>query len=446
MSKRKAKKKKVKIAHCAWCRKVLKAGSYTSEGRDDFCGNECLSEWKVKQAIVLRQLEGQKSLVEKRGESVKDLEEKAHKQKLEAIKQGDLKKGEQITVDELLETTADEKELESIAGRLFGVKVRKTYHPLVYVAAGAVFALLLMIAATKITSSLKENETTPDKAKKDSTSIRNHTLKPADTVLTSYKKEVTVNPVEKEERAVRAPLSAKPQPLITDKYESTLNFSRGNIDVPDVALTFDAGAHLEETGAILDTLKSRNIKCTFFLTGYYAKKYSSMVRRMVAEGHEIGNHTTTHPHLTTFETSGTQTTSKGVNKSMLLHELNSTDTILASIAGSAYRKIWRAPYGEMNRDICAWAEEGGYKHVGWTQGNSWRTNLDTNDWIEYPSEQGFFYPQEVVDKIMKFGTGTGKGLNGGIVLMHAGTLRKKHKMVEYLGVLIDSLQKQNYSL
>jgi peptidoglycan/xylan/chitin deacetylase (PgdA/CDA1 family) len=437
MSKRKLKKKKVKIAYCTWCRKELKAGDYKSVGRDNFCSELCLSEWNVKQSIVMHQLHGQKSLVEKSGVSIQNLEEKAHQQKLEAIREGDLKKGEQVTVNELLEATSEENELRTIAGRMFGVKLRKTIHPAYYVAIGALFSLIVLFAGIKIVSFF----TVPVEKK----AVTIDTTVVIDTFV-SYTKEISKIPVEKEPRTVRAPLSNKVQPLIVNQYDENLNFTRGDIDVPNIALTFDAGSHLEETGAILDTLKSRDIKCTFFLTGYYARRYKQMVIRMHAEGHEIGNHTWSHPHLTTFESSGKQITTHGVNKDIVLNELLMTDSLLTTLVGTGISRFWRAPYGEMNSDICRWAEEAGYKHIGWTLGTSWRTNLDTNDWVVNPQDAGFFYPEEVMDKILKFGNGTGKGLNGGIILMHAGTLRPKDKMVGHLGALIDSLHGRNYKL
>ncbi len=65
-----------------------------------------------------------------------------------------------------------------------------------------------------------------------------------------------------------------------------------------IALTFDGGSAANGTLHILDTLLSRNVKCTLFLTGDFIKRYPALVKRMIADGHELGNHSMHHPHLT----------------------------------------------------------------------------------------------------------------------------------------------------
>ena len=65
-----------------------------------------------------------------------------------------------------------------------------------------------------------------------------------------------------------------------------------------LAMTFDDGPHPVNTPKLLDMLKQRNIKATFFLIGKSAKTYPQIVRRILEEGHEIGNHTWTHCSLT----------------------------------------------------------------------------------------------------------------------------------------------------
>ena len=62
-------------------------------------------------------------------------------------------------------------------------------------------------------------------------------------------------------------------------------------------MTFDGGSGAESAVEILDTLKARRIRTTFFLTAAFIQKYPDIVRRMAAEGHELGNHSTTHPHM-----------------------------------------------------------------------------------------------------------------------------------------------------
>jgi peptidoglycan/xylan/chitin deacetylase (PgdA/CDA1 family) len=107
--------------------------------------------------------------------------------------------------------------------------------------------------------------------------------------------------------------------------------------------------------------------------------------------------------------------------------------------------VWRAPYGEYNRQICRWAGEAGWLHVGWGQGRGWRRNLDSNDWIGSEDEAGFHTPQEVLDKIIALAAEEPQGINGGIILMHLGTVRSSGQQVHrILGRLIDELSAKGY--
>ena len=71
---------------------------------------------------------------------------------------------------------------------------------------------------------------------------------------------------------------------------------KGSGEIPRVALTFDDGPG-EATPLILDTLKASGVRATFFLCGQNVERYPEIARRIAAEGHEIGNHTYSHPHL-----------------------------------------------------------------------------------------------------------------------------------------------------
>ncbi|MDB4750318.1 polysaccharide deacetylase family protein [bacterium] len=68
-------------------------------------------------------------------------------------------------------------------------------------------------------------------------------------------------------------------------------------------MTFDDGPHPQNTPRLLDILRTRNIKATFYVIGSNVDRYPHIVRRIVAEGHEIGNHTYTHRKLTTLSNS-----------------------------------------------------------------------------------------------------------------------------------------------
>ena len=108
--------------------------------------------------------------------------------------------------------------------------------------------------------------------------------------------------------------------------------------------------------------------------------------------------------------------------------------------------LWRSPYGEHNKVLCIWAQQAGYLHVGWREGQTWKQSLDSNDWVPDEETAGFHSPEEVYRKIMTLAEASPNGINGGIILMHLGNIRTKKDMQVYtcLGKLIDSLQNMGY--
>jgi peptidoglycan/xylan/chitin deacetylase (PgdA/CDA1 family) len=84
--------------------------------------------------------------------------------------------------------------------------------------------------------------------------------------------------------------------------------------------------------------------------------------------------------------------------------------------------------------------------VGWRQGRSWRQGLDSNDWIADEETPGFHTPEEVLDKFLTLAKAEPDGINGGIILMHLGTVRKNPsaQVHRILGRLIDELTAQGY--
>jgi peptidoglycan/xylan/chitin deacetylase (PgdA/CDA1 family) len=224
------------------------------------------------------------------------------------------------------------------------------------------------------------------------------------------------------------------------------SFNNGSVDKKLVAITFDGGSYANAAQEILDTLRSRNVKATMFLTGEFMRKYPDVVRAIVADAHEVGNHLYSHPHLTSWEQDQTQTTLSSVTPQMIARELDNTNTAFRKLTGADLPPIWRAPYGEQNRQVCLWAQVAGWLHIGWRQGRTWRQNLDSNDWIPNEESPGYHAPEEVLDKIMSMADEQPGGINGGIILMHLGTARKSSDQYvhRFLGTLIDRLTERGY--
>lgn len=218
--------------------------------------------------------------------------------------------------------------------------------------------------------------------------------------------------------------------------------SRGRLDRRQLALTFDGGSGAAAAEPILDILREKRIKCTIFLTGGFIKRYPQLVRRMAEDGHEIGNHTWSHPHLTTFAENGVHQTRPGITREKLQQELKRTADLFQQVTGRRMAPLWRAPYGEHNEEIRRWAAEAGYLQIGWTVGKG--ETLDTMDWVSDSTLAAFRSPEQILEKVLGFGQSDGNGANGGIILMHLDSQRRGKPVYTILEALIDSMTQRGY--
>ncbi|PKM81158.1 MAG: delta-lactam-biosynthetic de-N-acetylase [Firmicutes bacterium HGW-Firmicutes-14] len=120
-----------------------------------------------------------------------------------------------------------------------------------------------------------------------------------------------------------------------------------------VCLTFDEGYENGYTPRILDTLKNNAVPAAFFVTGDFAKKQPDLVKRMAAEGHIIGNHTTTHPSLPT------------ITDREIRQEIKTTHDMVRDLTG-VNMKFIRPPKGEYNSRVLTELNELGYSAVFWS--------------------------------------------------------------------------------
>ncbi len=201
------------------------------------------------------------------------------------------------------------------------------------------------------------------------------------------------------------------------------DFRRGSATRKQVALTFDGGAENNAADEILDLLKQENVRSTFFLTGAFIRSFPETVKRIMEEGHEVGNHTWSHPHLTSYGTDRKQRTLETITADRLKRELEKTTELFEMVSGRKITHFWRAPYGELNEEIRRWAAQAGFKHIGWTGGVSWEDTGDTMDWIADKDARGYHTAEEISGKILNYGNGKKDGASGMIVLMHLGTER-----------------------
>ena len=129
----------------------------------------------------------------------------------------------------------------------------------------------------------------------------------------------------------------------------------GNTQEKVIYLTFDAGYENGCTGKILDVLKKHQVPAAFFLVGNYIEKNADLVRRMVAEGHIVGNHTMHHPDMSKLDT-----------KEAFAKELTDLEALYRNITGEEMAKFYRPPQGVYSKDNLRYAKELGYQTVFWS--------------------------------------------------------------------------------
>ena len=131
-------------------------------------------------------------------------------------------------------------------------------------------------------------------------------------------------------------------------------------NAPYLAMTFDDGPSAEYTPRLLDMLKARHIKATFFLIGKNVQAHPELVRRIIAEGHEVGNHTWDHPQLSKL------------TDAQATDEIEKTQNAIRAACGVT-PTLLRPPYGALNKPEHFWIpQELKLNVIYWT--------VDTEDW------------------------------------------------------------------
>ncbi len=139
-----------------------------------------------------------------------------------------------------------------------------------------------------------------------------------------------------------------------------ITFSQCHVEGPYIAMTFDDGPHGANTPRLLDMLKQRKIHATFFVVGQCAAEFPDIMKRIVAEGHEIANHSWSHPQLSSMSESGVR------------DQLQKTHDAIIQTTGVT-PKVMRPPYGAFTARQRSWANgTWGYKCILW--------DVDPLDW------------------------------------------------------------------
>jgi peptidoglycan/xylan/chitin deacetylase (PgdA/CDA1 family) len=236
-------------------------------------------------------------------------------------------------------------------------------------------------------------------------------------------------------RTAPVPLSPQAAATVAQDWPGAgegLNLLRGPKGERRICMTFDGGSTAEVAVDVLDALHDHGIRTTIFLTGDFIKKYPDLVLRMIKEGHELGNHTMTHPHMAPRMKRDPRWT-----KELIQKELLDADRAFYRLTGRPMDPYWRSPFGENTAEIRKWAEELGYRHVDWSEG------ADTLDWAtvkEYNLYRNGTATIERLERRMKKSDGDGL-----IVLMHLGSLRPAFdRPAKYLGPFMDRAIKDGW--
>lgn len=192
------------------------------------------------------------------------------------------------------------------------------------------------------------------------------------------------------------------------KYEA---FYLGDTKKKEIYLTFDNGYENGYTADVLDVLKKRKVPATFFVTGHYLKDQPKLIKRMVREGHIVGNHSWHHPDLTQ------------VNDKRFKEELQKVEDKYKDITGRDDMQYIRSPRGVFSERTLALSKEEGYINVFWS--------LAFVDWMT-DAQKGWRYSY---DNIMA------QIHPGAILLLH--TVSKDN--AEALDKAIRDLQKEGYT-
>ena len=191
-----------------------------------------------------------------------------------------------------------------------------------------------------------------------------------------------------------------------DNYEAYLATVKEKLGKKRIALSFDDGPRAETTPKVLEILKKYNAHATFYIVGSHVEGNESIIKQIVAEGHELGDHSYSHPLLT----------KKSADE--VYQEVHKTSDLIAKASGGLRPMSLRPPYGGFDKMV---SEQAGIAIVNWS--------IDSLDWKYRDAAKTIEHIKE-------------NAHNGGILLMHD----IHEESVEALPAVIEYLQAEGYEL
>lgn len=175
-----------------------------------------------------------------------------------------------------------------------------------------------------------------------------------------------------------------------------------------VAMSFDAAWGNEDTGKLIEIMDKYKVKTTFFVVGGWVDKFPESVKQLSDAGHEIMNHSDTHPHMTQ------------ISVEKMKEEVGNCDSKIEKITGKK-PTLFRAPYGDYNNAVVQAMRETGHFTIQW--------DVDSLDWKNLTAS-------EISERVLK------KVKPGSIILFHNAALHTP----EALPNIIEKLQKDGYKI
>jgi polysaccharide deacetylase family sporulation protein PdaB len=182
------------------------------------------------------------------------------------------------------------------------------------------------------------------------------------------------------------PMAQRVSAFATANLERKIPIYCVETEEPKVSVSFDAAWGADDTDELLRILNENAVKATFFLCGYWVEKYPEEVKKIAEAGHDLGNHSATHPHMS-------QLTAEQITE-----ELQKCHQNVKELTGIEM-DLFRPPFGEYDNEVIETATQNGYYTIQW--------DVDSLDW----KEQGI---QAEIDQVLNH-----KHLgNGSIILFH----------------------------
>ncbi len=151
-----------------------------------------------------------------------------------------------------------------------------------------------------------------------------------------------------------------------------------------IAISFDCAWGVEKTDGLLDCMEEYGVKCTFFMTQFWAEKYPDYVKKIYDAGHDLGTHSATHSYMSKL------------TESEIKKELETSSSAIEKVTGEKVI-LFRPPYGDYNDKLIEMCEKGGFYPIQW--------DVDSLDWKDVTAKD---IAMRVINKTK----------NGSIILCH----------------------------